>query len=53
MKIQDVASAAQSLANYLYREGEGSDMKVVAGQIKLLADRAAEIQRTREMVAKG
>lgn len=54
MKINDIATAAQSLADYCYREGEAADMKVITGQIRLIADRATvcELQGTGEMVAK-
>lgn len=55
MTIHDVASAAQNLANYIYREGEAADPAIVSSQIDLLSARNIEVQtgRIREMVEKG
>jgi hypothetical protein len=54
MKINDIATAAQSLANYCYREGEAADLEVIALRIRMIADRATlcEFQRTMETVTK-
>jgi len=55
MTINDIATAAQSLADYCFREGEAADFKVIAGQIRLIAERADIVQmdRTRETVTQG
>lgn len=47
MKIQDVASAAQSLANYLYREGERAKLDTVAGALKVMRDQVTVLQQDR------
>jgi hypothetical protein len=38
VKIQDIATAAQSLANYCYREGEAADLRIIDGAVKQLRD---------------
>lgn len=54
MKINDIATAAQSLSNYCYRAGEFAEVGVLESQIRLLADRLEVIkrERTREKVTK-
>lgn len=54
LTIKDIGTAAQSLANYCYREGEAADLNVISSQIRLIADRATivELERTRETVTK-
>jgi hypothetical protein len=54
LRVKDIATAAQSLANYCYREGEAADMEVISGQVRLIADRATvvELELTRETVTK-
>lgn len=44
MKVKDIASAAQSLANYCYREGEAADLKVIAAQAGLIFGHVTELQ---------
>ena len=52
MTIKDIATAAQSLANYCYRAGEDAEIEVIDGQLKLLTDRLKVIkqERTRDTV---
>lgn len=52
MKINDIATAAQGLANYCYQHGEAADLKVIARQAVLLTERVEQIhkERTRETV---
>jgi hypothetical protein len=54
VKVNDIATAAQSLADYCSREGERADLKIVARQAILLTERVEQIntERTREMVTK-
>lgn len=44
MKINDIATAAQGLANYCYREGESADLKVIAAQAGLIFGHVTELQ---------
>jgi hypothetical protein len=42
--LQDIAAAAQSLANYIYREGENACPLLVAAQIELIQARNAQLE---------
>lgn len=44
MTINDIATAAQGLANYCYREGELADLKIVAAQAGLIFGHVTELQ---------
>lgn len=47
MTIKDIGTAAQSLANYCYREGEAADPKIIDGALKQLRDKLTVFQQDR------
>jgi hypothetical protein len=47
LKIKDIATAAQSLANYCYREGEAAELPRIDGALKQLRDRLTVLQQDR------
>jgi hypothetical protein len=47
MRIKDIATAAQSLANYCYREGEEAELPRIDGALKQLRDRLTVLQQDR------
>lgn len=44
MKINNIATAAQSLADYCYQNGESADLKVIAAQAGLIFGHVTELQ---------
>lgn len=53
MKINDIANAAQSLANYCYREGEAADLKVLSAQAGLIFGHVTELHDEKEAQEKA
>jgi hypothetical protein len=47
MKINDIATAAQSLANYCYREGEAADLERIDGALLLMEQRLTVLKHDR------
>lgn len=47
MKIKDIANAAQSLADYCYREGESADLMIIQGSLKQTGERLQLLQQDR------
>lgn len=47
MKIKDIADAAQGLAEYCYRKGEGADLKIIEGALKQTGERLTILQQDR------
>ena len=48
MRIKDIADAAQSLADYCYRKGEGADLKIIEGSLKQTGERLMLLQQERQ-----
>jgi hypothetical protein len=53
MKINDIVTAAQSLANYCYREGEAADLRILSAQAGLIFGHVTELQDIKEAQEKA
>ncbi len=47
MRVKDIADAAQGLADYCYRKGEGADLRIIEGSLKQTGERLTILQQER------
>ena len=48
LRVKDIADAAQGLADYCYRKGEGADLRIIEGSLKQTGERLTILQQERQ-----